>query len=497
MYGRPVDDDEMRYLRGMWRELRLANRIFTFGFGFGCLGGAVIAIGSVFLAQKNHDAGGVFSAAIVGLLGLGLVGLFGFLSRMSLRAARESFPAQPTVQDIEGPFRIQSTRARPFSWLGDNLVIIPAHWRRPIERAGAQRIFQAEVVDGPGAEMIVLTIGDKLSVSRDVERGLLALTSSLVLVLAMFAVAALILSAVPMLVLRDTELTLPRYLTAGHTVARFASIAEFRRAPPAPYTRVELRNVTLTRSPKNEVVAVDDVPDALLAEGAKLRAELAPLLPAQQEFERDLSNPRVKADLAAVKGDPRIPELAALVAARKRLMKHPELTEEARATWGAPRLLFANMLAARAKPVFVKAKEWVGRLESDAVHRGVPITGARDEAKMARDALDAASSYANRDTTIEDMDELERLLGGFDAAVTELPSAFRSKPILTGVVYPRRGGGVAVAIDESYSPWVLAVEALFGFLAVSAGILVLASVIALARRGPIGRRLRAALPDVA
>ena len=213
---------------------------------------------------------------------------------MSLRAARQAFPARLVVEDIEGPFRIQSTRSRPFSWLGDRLVTIPPYWRRPIERAGTNRIFQAEAVDGPGAEMIVLTMGEKLSVSRDVERGLLAVVTSGTLVAALFALAALIISGIPFMVFSREELTLPRYLAAGHNLAVFASAAELQKTPPRPYTRVELRNVTLACTPKGHVVAVDDIPDALLAEGGALRAELEPLVPAYEEFEHDVSNPHTE-----------------------------------------------------------------------------------------------------------------------------------------------------------------------------------------------------------
>jgi len=498
MYGRPLDGNEMRYLRRMWRELRLANRILTFGFVFGCLGGVAIAVLSVFLAEKKGGAGGIFAAAIIGLMGLGLVGLFGFLARMSARAARESFPAAFLVQDIEGPFRIQSTRSRPFSWLGDNLVTIPAHWRRPIERAGERHIFRAEAVDGPGAEMIVLTMGDKLSVSRYVERGLLGLLSSGPLVPAVFALAALILSGIPMMVFSTEELTLPRYVAAGHNLARFASAAEFKKAPPPPYTRVELQNVTLACTPKAHIVAVDDVPDALLAEGAPLRAELEPLLAAYEAFDHDVSNPHSKTSLDAVKGDPRVPELTAKVAALKKLMRHPDVSEETRQVWRAPRLLFASMLAARARVTFVKAKEWAERIAADAVHRGVPVTGVPDDARTMCAALDAVAFYAKQDPTIEDTDELERIVNGFDAAVRDLPAACRSRPALAGVLVPsRRAGGVAIAVDESYSTAVLLVQALFAFLAALTGILILASIATFVRRAPIARRLKAAMPDVA
>ena len=92
---------------------------------------------------------------------------------------------------------------------------------------------------------------------------------------------------------------------------------------------------------------------------------------------------------------------------------------------------------------------------------------------------------------------LDRIVNGFDAAVRDLPSVWRSRSVLAGVVHPRRGGGVAIAIYESYSTAVLLVQALFAVLAGLTGILVLGSIVAIARRGPIIRRLRAALPDVA
>ena len=72
MYGRPVDDNERRYLRAMWRELRIASRILTFGFAFGCLGGLVIAGLSVLLAQKDHDVGGIIGSGLIGIMGYGL-----------------------------------------------------------------------------------------------------------------------------------------------------------------------------------------------------------------------------------------------------------------------------------------------------------------------------------------------------------------------------------------------------------------------------------------
>jgi len=496
MYGRPVDDNEMRYLRAMWSELRFASRILTFGFAFGCLGGLVIAGLSVLLAQKDHDVGGIIGSGLIGIMGLGLTGLFGFLFLMSLRAARQAFPARLVVEDIEGPFRIQSTRSRPFSWLGDNLVTIPSHWRRPIERAGANRIFQAEAVDGPGAEMIVLTLGDKLSVSRDVERGLLAVVRWGTLVAALFALAALIISGIPFMIFSQEELTLPRYLAAGHNLALFASAAELQKTPPPPYTRVELRNVTLACTPNAHIVAVDDIPDALLAEGGPLRAEVEPLLPAYAEFEHDVSNPHTKTSLDAVKGDPRMPELVAKVAALKKLMKNPELSEATRQVWRAPRLLFASMLAARAKLTFVKAKTWTARIAADAATRGVRVTGVPDDARTACRALDAVTFYAKGDPTIEATDALERLLNGFDAAVRDLPMAFRSRPVVRGVVHSIPGG-VAIAIDESYSTAVLLVQAAAACLAGLTGILILASIVTLARRAPIARRLEAAMPDVA
>jgi hypothetical protein len=347
--------------------------------------------------------------------------------------------------------------------------------------------------------MVVLTMGDNLSVSRDVDRGLLAVISSGPMVAAIFALAALILSGIPLMVFSREELTLPRYLAAGHNLARFASAAAFQKAPPAPYTRVELQHVTLACTPKAHIVAVDDVPDALLAEGAPLQAELEPLLPAYEEFDHDVSNPHAKTSLDAVKGDPRMPELAAKVAALKKLMRNPraDISEETREVWRAPRLLFAGMLAARARVTFVKAKEWAGRIAADAVRHGVPVTGVPEEGRTMCAALDAVAFYAKQDPTLDDTDALERLVNGFDAAVRDLPSAYRSRPVLAGVVHSRRGGGVAVAIDESYSTAVLLVQALFASLAGLTGILILASIVTVARRVPIARRLKAAMPEVA
>jgi hypothetical protein len=255
--------------------------------------------------------------------------------------------------------------------------------------------------------------------------------------------------------------------------------------------------VTLACTPKEHIVAVDDVPDALLAEGVPLRTELEPLLPAFEEFDHRVSNPHTKISLDAVKGDPRMSELVAKVAALKKLMRNPELSEEAREVWQAPRLLFASMLAARAKVTFVKGKEWAGRIAADALRRGVPVTGVREDAKTMCTALAAVAFYAKQDPTVEDTGALERTVDGFDAAVRDLPSVWRSRPVLAGVVHPRGGGGVAIAIDESYSTAVLLVQALFASLAGLTGILILGSIVTIARRGPIIRRLRAALPDVA
>jgi hypothetical protein len=155
------------------------------------------------------------------------------------------------------------------------------------------------------------------------------------------------------------------------------------------------------------------------------------------------------------------------------------------------------MLAARARVTFVKAKEWAGRIAADAVRHGVPVTGVPEEGRTMCAALDAVAFYAKQDPTLDDTDALERLVNGFDAAVRDLPSAYRSRPVLAGVVHSRRGGGVAVAIDESYSTAVLLVQALFASLAGLTGILILASIVTVARRVPIARRLKAAMPEVA
>ena len=263
----------------------------------------------------------------------------------------------------------------------------------------------------------------------------------------------------------------------------FASAAELQKTPPRPDTRVELRNVTLACTPKGHVVAVDDIPDALLAEGGALRAELEPLVPAYEEFEHDVSNPHTKTSLDAVKGDPRMPELVAKVAALKKLMKNPELSESTRQVWRAPRLLFASMLATRAKATFVKAKTWVAQIAADAAQRGVRVTGIPEDARTACRALDAVTFYAKGDPTIDDTDDLERLVNGFDAALRDLPMAFQSRPVVRGVLHSTRGG-VAIAIDESYSTTVLLVQAASACLAGLTGILILASIVTLARRAP-------------
>lgn len=171
---RATDANEARYVRRAMRSLASESvavvlvSLVLFGMG-------VFAIGYAFV-ESDKAIGSIVIGVICVMSGAAMI----YSSSVKWWRARGSGP--PLVYRIEGrlvnvPWRDAEGNLHHHWELGNQRLVIPAHWDELLEKENPYEIIAAEVVPGPADELIPLAIGDRFSIARDIQHGLLSLPS--------------------------------------------------------------------------------------------------------------------------------------------------------------------------------------------------------------------------------------------------------------------------------------------------------------------------------
>jgi hypothetical protein len=500
MNPRPLDANEARYVTAKWRELRRTNRIMSVGFytaAWCWLPAAVLAVWVEM--SRRHPSG--FWAAIQAALCFGAAYVFSFAAARASASLDRHLPTGGFTQELLGTFSEQtSARGRYWHFIGDRLVSLPPYWSSVLKRTDGSQVFAAEGIQGPGDEFIVVAIDDRLSVSRDVDRGLLLVMPSMLPVAGTFLFVALALTAMVTGLTYQRDLTLYRYMVSGRHSLKYSSVAGFKAATPSPFVLVTLDKVVIGTNPQLRPVALDE-PPVPLAEATNLQTETDHLIVALEDFDHTFSNPNAPPNLDAVKGDDRLPELEKSLKDLQRVMKHPSMTPATLEAWRAPRALFTAMLARRAGRLLDKAKFWAERIKADSGERGIAITGATQLHADLVSALQQVEFFAG---SKDDPDppgrpfrspaELKLFMNSFRESLSRPDEIMRKRQSVNAIILPQAKGPPALAIGAEYPIAALSLQAAMVPMSLAMLALIVVGTARAVRLRPVVRRVRAALP---
>jgi hypothetical protein len=483
---RRADANEQRYLQHVWRLGR--QHLLVLGIVCGASG---LALGGLMLAGLGGSHVESDTTSTVIEIGFAcLAGLLLFAAQLTLvRAARRGPPPAAPIERLEGPWRVETADEEATRYfISDRQVQVPQHWILFMERRGALPSLSAEGAPGPGPEMILVALGDHLSVSREVDRGLLDALPTALPLYAFLSFIALVIAGLVAAARPDRELSLKRYLTVGRLTAHFASAAAYRAAPPPPYTPTVLDNVLLTNDARGQEVAVD-APPAPPAEAAALASRAALLAACLWDHRLD---PSVRCVPLEVDAGSRLEELERLLAAREQQARviekrgdrlAPDLryrTEANKALLDAAR---ADARSRRVEALFTDGRRYIEQAERAVGAAGVPVAGT-SVAELVR-AAEVVRGHGDG----REFDDLRR----FQSAFGRLAVAFSQRQTVHGVVMPVSGVVASLVVGPHYRRGTLIAQGAALGIGLLTAVLVAASVREKLRRQVAIYALEAAL----
>jgi hypothetical protein len=486
---RSLDPNEERYLVLRWRELRRTARInaITFVVTAVVIGG-ILALALTDLLSRDKLVGALVMSALIGPIVFDLV----VVASAHRQRARGGLPANPSVEVLDGPFRAQRSRGQTTHSLGGRALNLPAHWIPILGRADPSRSFRADAVEGPGGEMIVLKVGDRLAVSAEVAGGLMEIRQTLLPLFAIYSFIALAFATLLAVVNYDPQLSLFHYLAIGRRAARPMSVARFRSAPPPLYGQAILDGVVLGRGSRGNMVALD-APVAPVFDTATLTADTRSLISDIERFERDRLDPIACCNAGAVRADERGHELELTLGLLRRFAVESFRSDELTAILAGD--FFDLTLGRRAQALFVRGQAWVARVERVSSVTGVTVAGTGVPTDV-NDALARVAAYGDPPNPAPGGPPQARIeevvlghLRTYPAALEGPAAAMRTRHTLSGLVLSDLDGTPCLVVGRGYPRTPLIAQGVAAALALLTTVLIVLAVRELRRQRLVARDL--------